>query len=275
MAVDTLGWRYAFTRDRVPFLALFGARAAGDALNLVTAVASVGGEAVKAWLIRHYVTYEESVPSLVIAKTTSTIGQGLFLLLGMVVACFAIDLDSHLWRSMLWLLVVECVAIGGFVLAQLTGVITRAGRVLSLFGPSKGAAYAERLDESLGHYYHHQRRRLLASTALHLAGWVLGGLEVFLMLYALDVPLSFATAVVIEAFGAAVRFATFLVPANIGVLEGANAGAFTALGAGAGAGLAFSFVRRARQAVWVGLGLIVLVAMRSQVWVADARKATP
>jgi uncharacterized membrane protein YbhN (UPF0104 family) len=147
--------------------------------------------------------------------------------------------------------------------------------VLSLFGPSKGAAYAERLDESLGHYYHHQRRRLLASTALHLAGWVLGGLEVFLMLYALDVPLSFATAVVIEAFGAAVRFATFLVPANIGVLEGANAGAFTALGAGAGAGLAFSFVRRARQAVWVGLGLIVLVAMRSQVWVADARKATP
>jgi len=43
MAVDTLGWRYAFTRDRVPFLALFGARAAGDALNLVTAVASGGG----------------------------------------------------------------------------------------------------------------------------------------------------------------------------------------------------------------------------------------
>jgi glycosyltransferase 2 family protein len=82
--------------------------------------------------------------------------------------------------------------------------------------------------------------------------------------------------VVIEAFGAAVRFATFLVPASIGVLEGANAGALAALGAGAGAGLAFSFVRRARQVVWVGLGLIFLVAMRSPGWAApDAGRAMP
>jgi uncharacterized membrane protein YbhN (UPF0104 family) len=175
----------------------------------------------------------------------------------------------------LWLLLAECGAIGGFVLVQLTGVIARAGRVVDLLGVPAGVAYAQALDGSLRHFYRDHWRRLLASTALHFLGWVLGGVEAFLMLYALDVPLSFATAVVIEAFGAAVRFATFLVPANIGVLEGANAGAFTALGAGAGAGLAFSFVRRARQAVWVGLGLIVLVAMRSQVWVADARKATP
>ena len=43
---------------------------------------SVGGEAVKAWLIRRDVAYEESVPSVVIAKTTLTIAQALFLLIG-------------------------------------------------------------------------------------------------------------------------------------------------------------------------------------------------
>ena len=37
LAVDTLGWRFAFPRDAAPFYRLFGARLAGEALNLVTA----------------------------------------------------------------------------------------------------------------------------------------------------------------------------------------------------------------------------------------------
>ena len=56
MAVDTLGWRFAFPRDPAPFHRLYGARLAGEAVNLVTAFGSVGGEAVKAWLIRRDVT---------------------------------------------------------------------------------------------------------------------------------------------------------------------------------------------------------------------------
>src|SRR5205823_13115403 len=49
MAVDSLGWRYAFARNQVPFSTLLAARTAGEAINVVTAPASVGGEAVKAW----------------------------------------------------------------------------------------------------------------------------------------------------------------------------------------------------------------------------------
>src|SRR6267143_5020262 len=48
MAVDTLGWRFAFPRAPAPFHRLYGARLAGEALNLVTAFGSMGGEAVKA-----------------------------------------------------------------------------------------------------------------------------------------------------------------------------------------------------------------------------------
>ncbi len=69
------------------------------------------------------------------------------------------------------------------------------------------------------------------------------------------------TATVIEALGAGVRFATFLIPASLGAFESANAAAFEAMGLGAGAGLAFSFVRRARQIGWIGVGLLVLVSM--------------
>src|SRR5882724_5697711 len=59
--LDTLGWRFAFRRDLVPFGALFSARLAGEAFNLTTPTASVGGEAVKAWLIRHHVPLDEAL----------------------------------------------------------------------------------------------------------------------------------------------------------------------------------------------------------------------
>ena len=75
-------------------------------------------------------------------------------------------------------------------------------------------------------------------------------------------------ATVIETLGSGVRFATFFVPASLGALEGANAGAFGALGWAASAGLAFSFVRRARQAVWVGIGFGILLATNARSVVA-------
>jgi uncharacterized membrane protein YbhN (UPF0104 family) len=86
-----------------------------------------------------------------------------------------------------------------------------------------------------------------------------------------------ATATVIEAVGSGVRFATFLVPGSLGMLEGANAGLFVALGLGAGTGLAFSLLRRARQVVWIGIGLLVLVAASLQAKTEDAgpRRAVP
>ena len=46
MAVDTLGWRYAFAGEPPPYLRMLAARTAGEALNIVTALGSVGGEAV-------------------------------------------------------------------------------------------------------------------------------------------------------------------------------------------------------------------------------------
>jgi len=262
MAVDTLGWRFAFARDRAPFLPLYGARLAGEALNVVTALGSVGGEAVKTWLVRRHVSYEESIPATVIAKTTITMAQALFLLIGIAVAWSVLDVDSVVLRGMLWLLVVEVVAVGGFVGAQVFGLVARGGRLLRTFGVVKDTAYANTLDKALRSYYLTQWRRLALSVGFHLLGWLLGAVEAFIMLWALDVDARLLTATVIEALGSGVRFATFLVPASLGAFEGANAAAFQALGFGAGVGLAFSFVRRARQIVWVVLGLAVMGVMR-------------
>ena len=262
MAADTLGWRFAFARDRAPFWRLYGARLAGEALNVVTAVGAVGGEVAKAWLLRRDVTYEESVPSIVIAKTSITLAQAVFLFGGLGLAWRTLPAGADLSRAMMWLLVVEVLAVGGFVGVQVSGLVARGGRLLKVFGIIADTAYAETLDRALRDYYRTQWRRFTLSLGFHLVGWLLGALDVVVILWALGVSVPLATATIIEALGSGVRFATFLVPASFGPSEAANAAAFAALGFGAAAGLAFSFVRRARQVVWIVIGLAVLVLMR-------------
>jgi hypothetical protein len=232
----------------------------------------VGGEAAKAWLVRRDVSYAESIPSIVIAKTTITIAQALFLLIGIVLAWTALDVDSTILRAMLWLLVIEVAAVAGFFLAQLSGLVARGGRLLQTFGLLADASHATQLDEALRGYYRREWRRFALSVAFHLGGWLLGALEAFVMLWALGIDASAVTATVIEALGSGVRFATFLVPGSLGAYEGANAAAFGALGFGAGAGLTFSLLRRARQVVWVGIGIGVLIAMR---WAMPANALNP
>ncbi len=271
MAVDTLGWRYAFAYDRVPFHRLAAARVAGEAVNGVTAVAPVGGDAIKVWLLRPDVPYRESVASVIIAKTTITIAQALFLLLGVALA-WTCSVDSRLVNAMSWLLLVEVVGVGGFFLVQLAGLVTRAARLLSRFGVLQALASAENLDRILQHFYRREWQRFSLSIGFHLLGWLVGVLEAALFLHVLRVPVSLASAMLIETLGSAVRFATFFVPGSLGALEGANVAAFGALGLGTSTGLAFSLLRRIRQAIWIGLGMLVIVLTRTSARLAREGK---
>ena len=264
MAIDTLGWRYAFTRDRVSFGTLLAARTAGEAVNLVSALASVGGEAVKTWLLRSRVPYEESVPSVIIAKTATTVAQGLFLLLGVAVASALLDWQSRVLTGMLWLLVAEVLAVGGFVATQLSGLIGRLGRLAGHFGLPGADASVTQLDEALRTYYRAQWRRFAASVAWHGAGCLVGAVETWLILWSLGISTAPSVAVVVDSLGSGIRFATFLIPASLGALEGGNEAAFAALGFGAGAGLVFSLVRRGRQVAWISIGIALLIALRAR-----------
>jgi uncharacterized protein (TIRG00374 family) len=270
--VDTLGWRYTLRRNRVSFPKLLAARAAGEAVNALTIVASVGGEAIKAWLLRREIPYRETIPSLILAKTAAVLAQALLLVVGILVASTAGVVTSAILTAMGYLLLIEVVAVGGFVGVQIAGGVGKAGRVLSWAG-LWGDRHAQRVDAALRSFYCYEWRRFLLSVGLHFLGWFVGVLETLLILHSLELSGSLITATVIEALWSSVRFVTFFVPASLGPLEGASSAAFSALGFGASAGLAFTLVRRARQAVWIGLGVVILVAMRPTRLRAEERAA--
>ena len=261
---DTFGWRYAFLSGAVPFGPLAASRLAGEAFNMATPTAAVGGEAVKAWLLRGHAPLDATLASVIVAKTTITLGQGLYFLLGVVVAWRTGLTGSALLYGMLWLLGIEAVALGLFVLVQTRGMLGWTLRLVERLGvrPPRGQATLGRVDDALEQFYRTAPERLGLSIGFHFIAWALGSVETWLILKFLGSEVSLATATVIEAFGTAVKVATFLVPASLGVLEGGFLATFATLGLSSTTAISFSLVRRLREAVWVAIGLIAFAVMR-------------
>ncbi len=265
--LHTVGWRLTFPRRPPPFLVLWRTRVIGEAVNVSTPTASVGGEPVKAFLLRAWAPLGDAFASVVLDKTMVVTGQGLFLLAGLVLATWLIPPSSPLLSVMGGLLLLETLAVAGFVAVQLRGVAGRGGRLLSRFGVGPGAerqAKLEGLDDAIAAAYRRRPARLVESTLWHLAAWAAGGLELYLILAFLGLPVSLTTAFVLESFGAAVRFASFVIPASLGALEGGNMAIFAALGFPAGVGLTATLVRRLREVAWAVSGLIAFAAQTAR-----------
>jgi uncharacterized membrane protein YbhN (UPF0104 family) len=192
------------------------------------------------------------------------LGQGLFFLLGVLVAWETGLAGSTLLHGMLWFLVIEAIALGLFVLVQMRGMLGWTGRLLERLGirPSKVQAMFGRVDDSLGQFYRTAPGRLGLSIGFHAIAWALGAVETWLILKFLGSEVSLATATVIEAFGTGIKVATFLVPASLGVLEGGFVATAATFGLSATTAISFSLVRRLREAMWVAIGLVAFAAMR-------------
>jgi putative membrane protein len=265
-ALDAAGWRYAFPGSMPPVPLLAAARLAGEAVNLATPTATLGGEPVKAWLLaRRRVPLDEALVSVVVAKTALVVSHLVFVAAAVAVAAGQAAASAAFLGVMGGLTAAGTIAVGGFILTQQRGLFGASGRALSWAGIGGLTPHLVRLDAGLSRYYRQRRARFAAAVAWHLLGWIAGGLEVWLAVRLLGAPISLGTAVFIEAFGTAIRAAAFLVPAGLGLQEGGLVAIFAAFGLDAGTGLAFGLVRRLREAAWAVAGFGILAA-----WPRDA-----
>jgi uncharacterized protein (TIRG00374 family) len=261
--LHTLAWRCLFQPPRVSLGRLFGVRLAGEALNAGTA--SVGGEPVKAYLLRPWVSFADACTALVVEKTSITVAQVLFLALGLAVAIPLFELPADFLAAMWALLGLQVVAVGGFALVQMAGVFGWTLRLLERCGvPALGSRRQGLLvlDRSLVSSYTERWGTVVTCVLVHLLGWVAGSFEVYLVLRWLDVRVSFTDALVIDAFGTGVKFLAFAIPGALGVLEGGFMVVFGAIGLGSGLGLSFTLIRRLRMVAWSALGVLLLALLR-------------
>ncbi|ACA20601.1 membrane protein [Methylobacterium sp. 4-46] len=87
-------------------------------------------------------------------------------------------------------------------------------------------------------------RRIATASGLHLVGWVIGALEVWVVLHFMGYGAPFLEALVIESLAQAVRGAAFAVPGALGAQEGGLIALCAVFGIPAESALALSLVKR-------------------------------
>ena len=262
--LDTLGWRFALNlknRSQVSWRDLFRTRLAGEAVNYLTPTATIGGEPVKAALLnkRHGIPLAEGMASVVVAKTTLAASMLLFVLVGLILAVATQPLNPELMR---WVWVTGPVLVGLmalFLFVQFAQPFHRGAGFLERFFPrwfEKVTSQAKGWDEAVTGIYRDSPLAVIGSLTFHFLGWVAGVMEVYLILRFLQIPVSLGTAWSIEAVWVLLRSGAFLIPASLGASEGFILLICAGLGINAVSGLALGLIRRAREFLWMGWGLV-------------------
>jgi len=271
-AANTAGWYAAFRppRPRIAPQRLFAARIVGDAINHVTPTAGLGGEFVRARYLRDDAAAKALVASVSIAKVSQFTGQVLFVAIGLAWILPHTTLPSG-WRIALTaglLLFVSLVV--ALIIVQRRGMFTPLLHTVRRLGfvrehAELGARLAQ-LDAEIARYHVDRNGAFTWSVLAFTLGWALGMLEVALMLWLLDIPVTLPTVLAIEVLSIVIDGILFFVPAKVGTQEAGKVAIFTVLGLDPAKGLALGILRRLRESTWAGVGLLLLWVDHRRRW---------
>jgi uncharacterized protein (TIRG00374 family) len=270
---DTWSWQIVFTPPRPGwgwFIKLWKVRMVGAAIGKLTPAVGLAGEPVKAMILKriYALRYREGVASLLIAKTANLMAFVVFVAIGMTLA-FAGNRLPEGYRVLAAAgFAVLAIGIGGMFAVQRLRMLSALGTWFSRrqLGRRIGRIlhHLDDLDDRLMHAYTRDRARFLAATFLAVLHWVLGAVELYLIFWFLGHSITVSEAIVVATMVDLVRAGTFFIPASIGAEEATLALVVTSITGEAGLGLAVAFVRRYRELLWIGLGILIAWRMTSQ-----------
>ncbi|QPJ63117.1 MAG: flippase-like domain-containing protein [Candidatus Nitronauta litoralis] len=262
--VDTISWQYAFKPAEAEKLSLWNLwkiRQIGEAFNIITPFGTVGGEPLKAQLIKvqHGLTFKQGIASQVVARTTFLGALIGFMIPGIIILILSDTATGQFKIISSVLLVIFTICIFLFFLFQARGSLGRVtGWLTKPFPSLKGSDFLNQmkdLDELMSSYYQNHADRLGTSVLYALAGWIIGLGELYVTLYFLGADVQFFDLWIMEAVSQLIRVCSFFIPLSLGAQEGGLILIFSSIGFTADLGLAVSFVRRIKELLWVGLGL--------------------
>ena len=273
-ALEAFGWRLTLGEygRQISFNRIFAIRTAGEVVNMTTPTAYIGGEPLKAYMLSRYgVPLVVAMASVVTAKTTMTLAEGLFVVVGLVLTFVAMGvgragLPGAMESSVIIAVTLLLVGTLALVILQRRGLfagllgLLRRLRVRVRFLESREAKLMA-LDRAIKDFYEQDRRRFYLSIMLFFLGWLAEALEVYAILFCLGPPPGAAVSISIGALAVLIKGGTFFIPGSIGAQEAGNVMLLAAYGYSDLDGITFALLRRIRELVWIASGLICLAAL--------------
>ena len=267
--VDAYGWKVTLgpSAKNIPFWRVLAIRTAGEVVNMTTPTAYVGGEPLKAYLLtKHHVPMVEGLASVVIAKTTMTIAEVVFILMGISLAFWSVGADGSSGQTVAAALVsvgVLVLVTAALVFVQQQGLFTWLLKFARKIGLKIHYLEAREqklrsLDRTILDFYRDNRLTFCSSIGLFFVGWLAEAVEVYIIIYFLGGPAVALSAISISALSVFIKSGTFFIPGSLGAQDGGNMILLRAFGYSDVTGITFALIRRFRELIWIGLGLLCL-----------------
>lgn len=266
----TIGWKYCFgmAGNALSLRDLFFIRLVGETVGIVNPASALGGDAVKAILMRDRPVPQKTVlASLLISRVVMTITQVSLFLVALIVLYFKNDLAMR-WPT-------TPLAIVFAILCSVPAIyfLMRRSWFRDMLRPTPfGAGLARRtakMRQKIGEvrleitsFYRNHKRDLLLSALFFALHWISGALEFYFILMFLGVKATVVQALLVDMGVIFFKSAGAFIPGQIGVEEYGNKVMLAAIGAaGTEIWVTASILRRTRQLFWIVAGLVTYVMM--------------
>ncbi len=253
----TLGWYYCLgsSREKIGIWRLFLIRHVGETLGLFNPASVVGGDLVKVSLLNQQLPDKAVVTSSVyISRLFMVISQLLLFLIALCWMLLALPAAAVVIpRSVqVWLLAVICMLLiaGCWILARL------AGGQPSLSGsiPKTKLGMAMLLTTN--------PRLFLRAFICFLLHWLVGSVEVFMLLHYLGYHISLMHGLFMDMGVIIFKSAGAFIPGQLGIEEMGNKMMLLVMGIGSSAAwLSLSVLRRVRQLCWALAGVLFYLVL--------------
>jgi hypothetical protein len=220
----------------------------------------MGGEVVRARMLDGVADQTAVWASVAIAKMTQTASQVVFIVLGLVLVVEQTPMPDGIRRGLVVGLSLISAGVAIAIALQRRGmftVVSGLARRMGLPVPARLSTQLQLLDQEVARFYT-APGPFVASSAFFFLGWVMGVVEIYMILRFLDAGPSVHRALTIEVLSIAIDAILFFVPAKAGTQEGGKVLIFSILGLDPAKGLSLGIARRIRELTWSLLGLAIL-----------------
>lgn len=253
----------------VSLLVLFRTKLIAEGLNTLLPAANIGGEAARPVMLKESVPLKESIPGVLFDKTIEYIASLFYMVTGLTLCVFFLGFPRSLRLPTAVVLLSIAVCIILLVGLQFRGFF----RILKKFAGaipggrqwfSRQASNLEELDENIHFLYGYSRLRIFFAWILHVIARILGALEIYLILRALDISANVFQVLFISIVVIVMNTAFFIMPGQWGVSEGAHLLVMKIIGYPATIGLSLGVIRRLRKLFFAGLAVVLIVLKKDR-----------
>jgi uncharacterized protein (TIRG00374 family) len=246
---------------------LYRVKLISDAFNLLLPSASMGGDAMRAFMIRERVPLRDGVPAVLFDKTIEFAASVLFLIVGLGVGLAFLTLPQAIVIPAAVSVGISTIGIVLLVFIQrhgVSGTVRMVGAVVpsAIAWMGRKDAQFQAMDENFRLLYSGGLGRTMVPLAFHVGSRLVGALEFMVVLWVLDAPITFVQALFISTIVTVGNTVFFLLPGQWGVMESVHIVVVQSLGYPPAVGLSLSIIRRIRRLVLVGIALVLFATRR-------------